>query len=444
MQPLWVQTLRFDFRPMASQASDDRCGGESGSRLRWNGSAHELADTIRPYAKHPSWFVYAEKDGKGTLCVPKLEKHKHMWQKVRRLIPSMCFTQKTVEMAMKNIIEDAGWDMTAAQRKEAAEVFARRFKVGCRHLSQALRKGAKQPKWCARLFKEEMQGSEADEEEADEEDNNKSDDEDDGTLEDPPPPPPLRPQTKRRKTQADSEDWPMWGYDPEQRAAWRAKGYAATDHKELTTDIYAPHDAKDTDPVMARFQDGLEYPLAELTVSAWGLKSAANVRASHARQKSATRNELWTMDLKDGSNLMVKLRKDRHMLVSMYKGQKQICQVPLAAFADESAAVEFLSVRLAHLAMICQSRGRPKPDSFLKCFKTMGWFRRRSGMGCGRIDTQGNREGVVRQYDHPVASLPAEGRVGEAEGHHHQAGLAGVVEEAGARYEGGGRGGSGG
>ena len=82
----------------------------------------------------------------------------------------------------------------------------------------------------------------------------------------------------------------------------------------------SPHDC-----VLARWPDGSEHIVAELLRS--DLIEMQNAKVASARVVHPT---LWEGKDQDGMVVVVKGRTDRNLLVSIYKGKHQICQVSTA------------------------------------------------------------------------------------------------------------------
>lgn len=307
--------------------------GAGKGRPRYRGDAATLAATLSPYATEPAWFRYSEKaNGRGSIQGKVLRRHAAMFRDLRRLAPNMSFSQSLMVAACKIISrnKNAEWNLTDDQIKRQTKALATRLRIACRHVSQAARK-PKLPAWCAAIVDDtgaKVEDSGQDEQEAGEEEEREVDEEVDLTEE----------------TAVDEDRFKLWGFDPELGVAWRASGMGKDREMQSTTDLFAASGAKPSDPMVARFQaGGREYKLSDLTVEAWQMRT--NATAAAAKRRTGAPQPLWEgKHLPTGARLTIRHRADRRPLVILFMDTVQVLQVPLAAFKDTKAAVDFVSV----------------------------------------------------------------------------------------------------
>jgi hypothetical protein len=300
-------SLRSHFDPnrfLASVAADRTMSSEV--RSRFKGSPDDISAALADFATKPGWFKYSEEDGKGALNTKLLQSSRCVFVELHKLTENLSFSQKEMEKAMRTIGENhaAEWTMTSLQLDEQAKVMSKRLRTGCRHIAQAMRKEP-QPKWVKAIFDE---GAPLD-----------GDDE--------------------LKT---SDEWPIWGWDPELEAGFRKAGLKPRDVMQTTKNIKEPEDAKVSDCMLAVFPDGCEYQLAEMTVEDWRLRSETQKAIIEAKKHVPV---LWQRKHEaSGLEMQIRPRPDREMLCSLYLGTAQVCQVPLSAFSDMAAAASLLKV----------------------------------------------------------------------------------------------------
>ena len=142
------------------------------------------------------------------------------------------------------------------------------------------------------------------------------------------------------------QEWPYWGWDPEHDLGWRAKSIGGVGRhamKQTTHNFVAPTKPEPHMFMFAAFPDGQKYELSDLTVEMYELRQQAR---KEVKTKATATEPFWSAEHKASSlKVTIKLRVDRQVLVSMYHGAAQICQVPLLAFPDKDQAFKFMQVR---------------------------------------------------------------------------------------------------
>ena len=266
-------------------------------RERYDGAALALAAAILPCCMSPAWLRY---DERATARVNRkgIEQHGTLLAKLVRLQPNLAFKQSSMEAAMRIVVEEkrGSWDLQSDAEKVWVAVNAKRLRAMAMHVRRGKKK---KTAWVLALIDDVAS-------------------------------PQLR-GAQEVKTGG------FHGWDPELRAAWRLA--AGQKSKDLTKDIFAKMPSQPTDFVWARFSDGDERPLTDVTVADWHMLTQATDSAKHARKAG-----LYWFAMHKASDLPleVKPRADREQLMSLYWGEKQVCQVKTAVFERPEQAFTFM------------------------------------------------------------------------------------------------------
>ena len=252
----------------------------------------ELALLLRPHVGGVGFVTYRQT----TLDKELLIGHAPLLKALHAACPRMTYKKKTMENALRLIgaEKNAVWGMTAAQLEDWATTQAARVRTMCRLLAQAWLKkpGAR---WLATFgFEGEPDDSDGDE----------------------------VPPDKGQPT------W-YYGYDREHNKAWRARSGKKTPQKEFAKKMEEPASGRDEDPMQAIFADGATYPIASWT------------KEMHRATQACTRGGAEKLyyegrHVATSHKVSVLKRPDRGMLISMVEQTKQVLQVRVALFGDES------------------------------------------------------------------------------------------------------------
>jgi len=135
------------------------------------------------------------------------------------------------------------------------------------------------------------------------------------------------------------ETWAEW--NSETRKAYRCQ--IGCDTKDPALEIVFPENGEGHDSVTAVFEDGSRLPLTDLTIDEY--KAITEVERL-ARVQRGTANVHWKGVLMGDltKELIIKDRKDRVDLISLFEGKSQILQVAALAAGDKNVAVDIMKV----------------------------------------------------------------------------------------------------
>ena len=137
---------------------------------------------------------------------------------------------------------------------------------------------------------------------------------------------------------ADSEQPDFWwyGWDAELGKAWRKKSTDSINSSPEFTDrpLEYPESGLETDPMRAVFDDGSRGHIQEFTAAMWRLREAQPAQTPKGGEFGHMR---WSQ-IHEGTDhtIVVAPRKDRMLLMSMYEQSKQILQIRVDEWGDES------------------------------------------------------------------------------------------------------------
>lgn len=309
---------------------------------------HAVQAMLRPFVLKPMFLDYSEQMKGGKLRPDLIVQYKRLVHAAFDLAPNLSFTQGVVEQSLRNLhVHNAAkmpsWSVPDSQMHSWAKRMALRFRVLCRHVAQSRAKGGN-PQWLRMLALPKQAAADTEGEDAEEAEEEKPVDE--AVVE------VLSEEEEDREEEDEEEDFDdeaedeveepySFGYDPRKRVAYRYKP-SRPKQKELAVEISAPPGASATDMPTAKFRDGQQWPVAALTVEdlQGGTQGAAPLRqhAHVAKRPAGGATEIWT-GTRDGADLRLAWRKDRHMLISLYqrKGSKfkQVCQINPSMVAME-------------------------------------------------------------------------------------------------------------
>jgi hypothetical protein len=123
----------------------------------------------------------------------------------------------------------------------------------------------------------------------------------------------------------------FFGFDTEVRNAFRCKA-ESMDKKELAIDMYKPEGAASHDPVCAKWSDGMQHSISDITCGDFD-------KLMGGRESDKPPSKIFfDEEMKDTHHrVTVKPRPDRSLLVSMYEQGKQILQIPVKHFGPEDS-----------------------------------------------------------------------------------------------------------
>jgi hypothetical protein len=331
------------------------------SRSRYSGSASDLSDALLKHASEPAWFKYGESD-KDTVNSQLLVKYSPVMRTLKSLQANLSFNKSTVTAAMKAILEkkNGEWCLNEAERLSQPEVMTKRLRAACRHAGQAL--GRKDPpSWVKEVFgtndgdgevcgdeapvpKTTMKAMKVMKKKATESAKDKvkgSDgkDVDKGTEERRASRAASRPP--KPAVAAGAGEYLFFGWDAEFGKAWRATSLDRAAEKNFAIGMVEPENPTSLMPMLAKFEDGTTHPIEEMMVSDWRARGAAR---SHVPAKPSGKTDILFEITYPPTNqqLVVKPRKDRLELMSLWLGKSQKLQVPLHAFKSQQAAAKLL------------------------------------------------------------------------------------------------------
>ena len=137
--------------------------------------------------------------------------------------------------------------------------------------------------------------------------------------------------TIEEKPVSDGKAEYFFGFDTEVRSAFRCTA-ESMDKKELATEMYKPEGAASHDPVCAKWSDGMQHLISDISCS--DLDKLLGGRASD----KAPSKVFFDEEMKDTHHrVTVKPRLDRSLLVSMYEQGKQVLQIAVKLFGPEDS-----------------------------------------------------------------------------------------------------------
>lgn len=332
-------------------------------RKRFGGTADALALVLTPSLKTPGSIKYSA-DLKGKVNVPTLKEYKDLLLSLHKLQPNMSFTQKSMQDAVNVVLKSKNktWKLSKSECKSFAAVVSNRIRAMCRHLHVAMHK-KKAPDWVSELgfdMDSGMQASIAGDDEgtgADQEGHEEGGEEEEKECDEvvdeealkvgdemhvipaPKAKAPAKAATKAPcnalATTAATEY--LFGWDTELNRAWRQTGSGKKTFREFTTDLHVKENEKF---VFARWSDGLEKEITQLPVDLYQMTNQGNLDAA----AKGRRGPLWTSThIASGLAVTITTRNDRQLLMSIFWGPAQVCQLPVNRFESQDVCLKLLT-----------------------------------------------------------------------------------------------------
>lgn len=287
-------------------------------------AATRIADIMVPYANVPDFLKYGEDLGKSPVQRDAIKKHLKMFMAMREIVPSLHWSQN----AMKQIFQLVQTKQEASSKwsrpltpKEGTE-YRDRMSKRCRTLARHIKQGeAKDSKWLLDLITamdgpdagdgEHCEAEEQGEEEEKEHDEvvdaevekvqTDSDEVDKGEAEQDDPKKAEQSKLDAPNSETVAEVAAMkrpaaaswYGFDPTICKAWRQPS-TANGRREVA-DLQYPDDAADDDFPTAKFLDGDERRVVEITVGELRAKDASKlrVRGAYWVGQSPNGDKMW-------------------------------------------------------------------------------------------------------------------------------------------------------
>ena len=205
---------------------------ESMSRPRGVVTPEELSYVLKPFVTSRSWLVYDEaaKVSESKLHKGNALKHVALLTALHEHSPSLVFTRSVVTTAFKQLVVQFGMSKDAS--KDWVETMTNRLQNLCKTVSQSLRKNPSSE--FASTF-------------------------------------PWSPTA----TDTAAEPGYIVVYDRELRLAWR-RLHDGTRPAEMSSPLFAPKGAQPTDSPMARWSDGFEHTMTDITCEELRATAAAD------------------------------------------------------------------------------------------------------------------------------------------------------------------------
>ena len=294
------------------------CQAPMVERSRYTGPIEALSDAVDMAL--PDAVRYCEEARGARVDVKNLLRSKELLKNLFALQANGSFRKTQLVEAFGCVAQlHPEWRLGKAEVNDYKVTLARRVGLMCRHIAQAKARPSK-PAWLEQIFGGEDEaardGGGGGEEEAGE-----------GT----------RPRRKGGGGASRSEYF--FGWDSEQRAAWRCRP-STPEQKEFTKRLVPG--ALDLDPPRAIWPDGCEHAIGELTSL-----SLKNMDVAVSRKGTAVHYEGATST---GMPIIVKDRADRTPLISIYLASKQVLQLSLGGGMAKEFAIKTMTVIAKMLA----------------------------------------------------------------------------------------------
>jgi hypothetical protein len=338
-----------------------------GSRSRYSGLTSDLADILTEHITSPGHLQYGV--AKDTPVSPHLIlQHRAMFKNLLQLYSSLSFKKTSLIAALEIVADRNKFGLSKHDFRDFKVIVAARLMMMCRHITQAKRR-TKAPAWVQQLVAEEGSGLErlfgsassssggrkpaaaeeaeaelvVEDEEADEQENGEEEDDEeeedeeeeaevvDHSSEEPPQKPackkpaaaakvasPVATAASPAATAASPAAKFFFGWDSETWRAWRSPVENPAEKEWALVSLELGAD--DMAPPRAKWPDGVEWEVAELTSVAVKSRAMTATTAKSVEVHYSSRTST-------GAPVVVKDRADREPLVSMYLSGKQVCQV---------------------------------------------------------------------------------------------------------------------
>ncbi len=273
-------------------------------RTRFGGTPEDIANVLEPHVTKPLWIEYPEKF-LSRVQPTKLGQHADVLAELSLLQPNLSFTQKDMVAAMviagSRVEKIRKFKWKEGELEIWQDACARRVRTLCRHCSQNMAKSAGSS-WVKVVQKAIAEAK------------------------------------KRAKKETPQAEPPkqeyVFGYDAEAEVAWRC---TTTDpeQKEYSTQLEAPEDSADTDPVRAIFEDGSTLDVDELLCGAFRSRKVATAKRTAPRVWERKHSET-------GQCIFIRHRPDRYPLLSIFLEKNQVMQVGVKVFPSNEEAEAFV------------------------------------------------------------------------------------------------------
>ena len=269
-------------------------------RPRYQGSCADLTKVLMPFvAAKTNFIIYSEeeKPSKAKLNKKNVASHYPLLEALRSIQPNLCFSKKLLERSVLAAHDQAKLGLKGKDRDDYGQTMTRRLRNMMRAVSQGIRKSPSAA-WVREL---PWIGAAA--------------------PTSGPPMPSFSP------TEAPAF---MYGYDAEQRLAWRVR--FGTTEKELAVSMFARDAAAPTDAIVAKFSDGAEHEVSDLSVAEWQVLTKARASSSAGVERPVM---FEAEHAQTRHKLTVKERTDRGQLVSLFEQGAQVCQFKVTSFGPD-------------------------------------------------------------------------------------------------------------
>lgn len=309
---------------------------EPASRTRCSDS-QSIVDVLRPFAeKSKNWIKYDEAPTvNASKTMPELlQKYAGIIEALHSVSNNMCFTRSSVKTAVATLYSEMSdaWGIDPAHKNEYIETMTRRVVNMCRVVNQAQVKRNKAP-WFLNLSfapapASKSRSSAAAATDPSDRTRRRQASAEQHEIN--------QPDKKHKANKLNNNDTFFYGFSEELQSAWRKPALRPNAPQELTHDLRIMPGAQDTDCIVAFFPDGTHHEITDLTVQQWR-------QLRQLRRDGPRRNVLWSGERLDThEKVEVKPRADRSKLMSIFCMGKQILQVRVDSFSNETAAGDFM------------------------------------------------------------------------------------------------------
>jgi hypothetical protein len=322
------------------------------SRFKCEGELHAI---LSEFIVSPWWLKYPEKP-RDPIKKAIIIAHGGLLRKLREIAPNLCFVSADIKKALQQIAdEQSTWPLLKEEVQDWIDKNDKRIRTMCRHTTQALLKKRGKTHWLNMVFKasedaheppakrqktetkqppipedldEEKIETEAEDEEEEEEEQSCKEDieeaEDASGKEEIEQPAAFDKKegiAAASGKEADSTVESHWesAFCRTHHQAWRRLPGCK---KEYTSDIFAAESAKPEDMVTARWADGYEVLLSEITVDEW-----KDISQNMGSKRNRAIRE-WQGALKSGEQLWIAERKDHKVLLVLFEDGKALIYLP--------------------------------------------------------------------------------------------------------------------
>ena len=276
-------------------------------RPRAQVQAKDLATLLRPYCAGVTWLQYAEAFA-DAVDPSKVTKHKDLLHALQGAQGNLLFKQKDMAEAFLDIARErtqvGDWDLREAEAHDWAVTMGRRVRAMCRHVAQAIVKSPRTP-WLRLL---EL-----------------------------PPAASGTPAVPAQVAAPVPEEVCFFGVDDELQKAWRVR--AGGGQRELCARMDSPAGAAASDAMVATWAEGTQRPVPGLSV-----QRHAAVVGARAVAATGEADLHWKAEHPQTRHTVsVTKKRDRQVLIVINEQRKQVCQLTVESFFDNTPAGERLA-----------------------------------------------------------------------------------------------------